>query len=64
VTASDAEGRLIGSKMDAPTGLTMIVVQLPLGPGPTLYTSIGNALAWLCVVATIVIGGISMRRSR
>jgi apolipoprotein N-acyltransferase len=62
VTASDAEGRLIASKMDTPTGLTMIVADLPLGPGPTLYTRIGNAFAWLCVAATLVIGGISRKR--
>lgn len=49
VTASDAEGRIVASKMDTPTGLTMIVADLPLGPGPTLYTRIGNVFAWLCI---------------
>ena len=44
VTASDAEGRLVASKMDAPAGLTMVIADLPLGPGPTLYTHIGDAL--------------------
>jgi len=56
VTASDAQGRLVASKMDAPKGLTMVVADLPLGPGPTLYTRIGDAFAWACVVFSILIG--------
>ncbi len=64
VTASDAEGRLTASKMATSTGLTMIVVQLPLGPGPTLYTRIGDVFAWLCLAATLAIGAVSMARAR
>jgi apolipoprotein N-acyltransferase len=66
VIASDAQGRLVASKKDAPTGLTMIVADLPLGPGPTLYTRIGNAFAWLCVAAAFALGTLSMlgRRKR
>jgi apolipoprotein N-acyltransferase len=60
VTASDAQGRLIASKLDTPTGLTMIVATLPLGPGPTLYTRIGNAFPWLCVAASLAIGVIAL----
>jgi apolipoprotein N-acyltransferase len=57
VTASDAEGRLVASKLDTPSGLTMIVADLPLGPGPTLYTRIGDAFAWFCVALALLIGG-------
>jgi apolipoprotein N-acyltransferase len=57
VTASDAEGRLVASKTDTPSGLTMIVADLPLGPGPTLYTRIGDAFAWFCAALTLLIGG-------
>ena len=49
VIASDAQGRLVAVKKDAPTGLTMVVTDLPLGPGPTLYSGIGDAFAWLCL---------------
>ena len=56
VTASDAQGRLIASKMDMPTGLTMVVADLPLGPGPTLYTRTGDIFPWLCVALLIAIG--------
>lgn len=56
VTASDAHGRIIAAKMDTPAGLTMIVADLPLGPGPTLYTRIGDAFAWFSVVLLLLIG--------
>lgn len=56
VTASDAEGRIIAAKMDAPSGLTMIVANLPLGPGATLYVRIGDAFAWFCAALALLIG--------
>lgn len=54
--ASDAQGRLVALKKDAPAGLTMIVANLPLGPGPTLYTRIGNVFPWLCGIFALVLG--------
>jgi apolipoprotein N-acyltransferase len=56
VTASDAKGRIVAAKIDAPVGLTMIVADLPLGPGPTLYTRIGDAFAWFCLALLLLIG--------
>lgn len=56
VFASDAQGRLVALKKDAPTGLTMIVADLPLGSGPTLYTRIGNAFPWLCGIFALALG--------
>jgi len=56
VYASDAQGRLVALKKDAPAGLTMIVANLPLGPGPTLYTRIGNVFPWLCGIFALVLG--------
>lgn len=55
VTASDAEGRVVASKMDTPAGLTMIVVDLPLGPGTTLYAHIGDVFGWFCAVLALLI---------
>jgi apolipoprotein N-acyltransferase len=55
VIASDAQGRLVAVKKDAPTGLTMVVADLPLGPGPTLYTRIGNLFPWICVAWSLVL---------
>ena len=56
VFASDAQGRLVALKKDAPTGLTMIVADLPLGPGPTLYARIGNDFPWLCGIFALALG--------
>jgi len=56
VFASDPQGRLVALKKDAPTGLTMIVADLPLGSGPTLYTRIGNAFPWLCGIFALALG--------
>lgn len=64
VFASDAQGRLAAVKKDAPTGLTMVVADLPLGPGPTLYTRIGNVFPWICVIFSLAVGaGAMLRRS-
>ena len=56
VFASDAQGRLVAVKKDAPTGLTMVVADLPLGPGPTLYTRIGDLFPWTCVILSLTLG--------
>jgi len=64
VIASDAQGRVIAMKEDAPTGLTMVVTDLPLGPGPTLYTRIGDLFAWLCLASTLSIAILSMLKRR
>ena len=60
VIASDAQGRLVAVKKDAPAGLTMVLADLPLGPGRTLYVCIGNAFGWLCAVAAFILGAFSM----
>jgi len=61
VAASDSRGRLIASKMAWPhAGMTAIVADLPLGPGPTLYTRIGDVFAWLCVALSLAIGALAL----
>lgn len=64
VTASDAEGRVIASKMDSPAGPPMIVADLPLGTGPTVYTRIGDIFAWVCAAYVLCLGAypISLRK--
>ncbi|MFC5527776.1 nitrilase-related carbon-nitrogen hydrolase [Rhodanobacter ginsengisoli] len=65
VFASDAQGRLVALKKDAPAGVTMIVADLPLGSGPTLYTRIGNAFPWLCGIFALALGaGLAAWRRR
>lgn len=56
VTINDAQGRLVASKMAAPTGLTSVVADVPLGAGPTVYIRIGDVFAWLCVAISLLAG--------
>jgi apolipoprotein N-acyltransferase len=65
LTASDAEGRVVAQKSAAASGMTVLIASLPLGPGSTLYTRIGDAFAWCLVMLFIGIGAfISTRPSR
>lgn len=60
VLVSDAQGRLIAAKKDAPGGVTVVIANVALGPGLTLYTRIGNLFGWLCVGATVTLAALSM----
>jgi apolipoprotein N-acyltransferase len=63
LTASDSRGRLIASKMAWPrAGMTVIVADLPLGPGPTLYTRMGDVFDWICIALTLAIGAMARLR--
>lgn len=62
LTASDAEGRLIARRTVAPSGMSELVATVPLGPGPTLYTRIGDLFAWLAIATTLVIGFMTLAR--
>ncbi|MDY0746897.1 nitrilase-related carbon-nitrogen hydrolase [Paucibacter sp. R3-3] len=66
LTASDAHGRLIASKAVDTDQLVWILADLPLGPGPTLYTHIGDVFPWTCLALTFVLAaaGIIGRMSR
>lgn len=58
VIVSDAQGRLVAARRDAPTGLTMVVADVPLGPGPTPYTRIGDVFPWACLIFSLVLGAL------
>lgn len=62
VTVNDAQGRLIASKMAAPTGLTEVVADVPLGAGPTIYIRIGDVFAWLCVAISLLASYVCVSR--
>jgi apolipoprotein N-acyltransferase len=61
LTASDAEGRLIGQKSAAASGMTVLMADVPLGPGPTLYTRIGDTFAWCVTLLFFWIGVLCAR---
>lgn len=64
LTASDAEGRLIGQKRAATSGMTVLIARLPLGPGRTIYTRIGDAFAWGVILLSLGIGALCARRNK
>jgi len=62
--ASDAQGRVQARNSTVQTGMTRLSAQVPLGPGPTLYTRIGDVFAWACVLASLVLGFLAVRAGR
>jgi apolipoprotein N-acyltransferase len=63
LTVSDAEGRLIAHKSAASSGMTALIAAVPLGPGATLYTRIGDTFAW-CVISLVLGVGLLCARPR
>lgn len=55
LTVSDAQGRLIARRPVSASGMSMVIATVPLGPGPTLYTRIGDVFAGLMVIVTMAI---------
>jgi len=55
VTAHDAYGHTLASSSTFDEDPAMAVADVPLGPGPTLYTYWGDWFGWLCVVASLII---------
>jgi apolipoprotein N-acyltransferase len=55
VTAHDAYGRTLASSSTFIEDPAMVVADLPVGPGPTLYARFGDWFGWLCVVASLLI---------
>jgi apolipoprotein N-acyltransferase len=63
-TVSDAQGRVLASARTYRPGLTAIRAAVPLGPGPTLYTRIGDVFAWACLALTAVLAAMTFIRRR
>jgi hypothetical protein len=61
LTASDAKGRLIAQKVARPDQMDSILADLPLGPGPTLYTRTGNVFPWATLGLTLLLCVLAMR---
>ena len=61
LTVSDAGGRLIGKKSAAASGMTVLIANVPLGPGATLYTRIGDAFPLFVIILTFRIGVLCAR---
>jgi apolipoprotein N-acyltransferase len=61
LTISDAEGRLIVEKRAESSGMTVLIAAVPLGPGATFYTRIGDAFAWCVCILFVGIGALCAR---
>lgn len=62
LSASDAYGRLLRQEVAQPTPTNWLLVDLPLGPGPTLYTRIGNLFPWAALGLTLLLCAAGLRR--
>jgi len=60
-TASDAQGRVLGAPARCSRAWRGLSAQVPLGPGPTLYTRIGDVFAWMCVLTAFLLGFLAIR---
>ena len=61
-TISDAQGRIIARADTNAPGLTQIIADVAPGPGPTLYTRIGDVFCWLMLLASAALLVLSVRR--
>jgi len=63
-TASDAQGRVLAQAGTLGHGMIVMTAELPPGPGPTLYTRIGDLFAWLCLAAVLAMAAAMAGRWR
>jgi apolipoprotein N-acyltransferase len=60
-TISDAQGRVLGRADTSVPGMVTLRAAVPLGPGPTLYTRIGDIFAWLCVAGALALAAAALK---
>lgn len=61
-TVSDAQGRVLAGARTDHFGMIVIRADVPLGPGATLYTRIGDVFAWLCVALALALVAMLFRK--
>jgi apolipoprotein N-acyltransferase len=59
LTVSDAYGRVKAVKKTAGGGMTTLRADVERGPGKTLYGSIGDRLAYLCLALSVLLVGVA-----
>lgn len=63
LTITDAEGRIQARAAASSPDIISIIANVPLGPGPTLYTRIGDLFAWLCAGGVLALAAWIICRS-
>jgi apolipoprotein N-acyltransferase len=64
VTAHDAYGATLASSSTFDADPAMVVADVPIGSGPTLYTRYGDWFGWFCIGASLVILMLVLLRNR
>lgn len=65
LTASDGYGHVLADKNTGLSdGFSTVIVDVPPGPGATVFTRLGDWAAWLCLALAVVAVAVSIRRSR
>lgn len=54
-TISDAQGRMLARASTERAGIVAVAADVPLGPGPTPYTRMGDVFPWLCAALSVLI---------
>lgn len=54
-TISDAQGRVLARAPTERGGMVEVSADVPMGPGPTLYTRIGDVFAWGCAALSLLV---------
>ncbi len=55
ILVSDAYGRIVAQASTTHPGMVSVITDVPMGPGRTLYTRIGDVFPWLCVTLSLLI---------
>ncbi|HET7083233.1 MAG TPA: nitrilase-related carbon-nitrogen hydrolase [Rhizomicrobium sp.] len=63
-TASDARGHVLARASTMQAGMVRLSADVPLGPGPTQYTRMGDVFAWACVALTLGLAALLLRKPR
>jgi apolipoprotein N-acyltransferase len=63
-TISDAQGRILASAPTTRAGMVVAEADVPLGPGPTLYTRTGDVFPRGCALLALCIGAGMFARRR
>jgi len=62
VTVSDSRGRMLGLRPSGRTTYESVVVDVPRGPGATLYVRIGDVFAWIAGLVGLALFAWSISR--
>ena len=63
LTLADSKARVVAERPSSEAGMVTLVGDLSVGAGDTLYLRLGNAFAWVCLAASILLIGFAFVRA-